>query len=814
LQSIRRLLPIAAIGLAIRVAIAAGFPVTAAASGDPTQTNYSLGALVIKYIPTADGVNVDQSVTGDVGGTVAAMRTKTDGITTNLTNFLSVGTAYHKYSNSSATPSLTYHVAGTYERDVPVPTVPNPHYDGTTDLYRVRPDYNTVMSSVNVCDWVQNHGVDEVWMYAYQGPTQLGISESEMSGPNGDISNSFRDNPMPVCAKTYTVYTINEGRGTAEAVHSHGHQLEAELNYVDQSTFSNQFEGPAHPGATGQTGRCGSVHNPPNSKLEYDWADTTPNTTDCSNWSPAGGPTTQMSCTTWGCADVSDTNNAQLNWIVFWMQNFPGKGNAVQLNGRQMRNWWDVHANWDSVVRSSRTLTAEGNTVEDDFWRPNQTGLGSTTNSDGVAHQTWANYGDGTHSSVTITNHSAQFTDPGSGSYGIPIWAGDTAYSDGGEALAEVSATYVGTARGGLYLPMNFCPDASCGYEFRLNYNSGRIELARRTGGSTAITASSGFSFTSGQKYWVRFNYNSSTGTLAGRIWSAGTPEPSAWNLTWTDTGSRITADYSGLGNWWAGGGPDTYNVFFFAFSPNASVSAVPATLDSSANPFATEPADGGKYTVDLEEFGSSARLTATTDNHNDFLVTRSSISQTNGSPGAYPSIDTGCHANGSCETGTAFPVQVSSVEQAGTVTTSASTTVPGASGGVNSYDDAYDIFFTSGRQTGWSSPAEMMVWLDNTPDIHPAGTEVAANVSIGGNSYNVWYSGTAPGGVVTYQFASPKHDLNGLDLGPLTADAVTRGYIGSPSWWMEYADLGFEIWKAGAGLAVNSYSICVSGSC
>jgi hypothetical protein len=39
------------------------------------------------------------------------------------------------------------------------------------------------------------------------------------------------------------------------------------------------------------------------------------------------------------------------------MQNFPGKGNTIQTNGHHMRNWWDVHANWDYIVSSSKSLT-------------------------------------------------------------------------------------------------------------------------------------------------------------------------------------------------------------------------------------------------------------------------------------------------------------------------------------------------------------------------------------------------------------------------------------------------------------------------
>jgi hypothetical protein len=39
------------------------------------------------------------------------------------------------------------------------------------------------------------------------------------------------------------------------------------------------------------------------------------------------------------------------------MQNFPGKGNTIQTNGHHMRNWWDVHANFDYIATSSKSLT-------------------------------------------------------------------------------------------------------------------------------------------------------------------------------------------------------------------------------------------------------------------------------------------------------------------------------------------------------------------------------------------------------------------------------------------------------------------------
>src|SRR5579859_5029916 len=98
----------------------------------------------------------------------------------------------------------------------------------------------------------------------------------------------------------------------------------------------------------------------------------------------------------------------------------------------------------------------------------------------------------------------------------------------------------------------------------------------------------------------------------------------------------------------------------------------------------------GGVYTVQNNEWGSSAPECITTDGNADFRVANSSISNaTNGAPGGYPSIYQGCHW-GNCTSGglSGNPVQASAITT-GKVTTSWSTTQPGGS---NDYDVAYDI--------------------------------------------------------------------------------------------------------------------------
>ena len=147
----------------------------------------------------------------------------------------------------------------------------------------------------------------------------------------------------------------------------------------------------------------------------------------------------------------------------------------------------------------------------------------------------------------------------------------------------------------------------------------------------------------------------------------------------------------------------------------------------------------GGTYTVQNNEWGSSAAECITTDGNANFTVANSSISNaTNGAPGGYPSIYQGCHW-GNCTSGglSGNPVQASAITM-GKVTTSWSTTQPGGS---SAYDVAYDIWFnqtptTSGQPNG----TELMIWLNHNGPVQPFGSQVATGASIGGRGYNVWF--------------------------------------------------------------------------
>jgi len=241
---------------------------------------------------------------------------------------------------------------------------------------------------------------------------------------------------------------------------------------------------------------------------------------------------------------------------------------------------------------------------------------------------------------------------------------------------------------------------------------------------------------------------------------------------------------------------------------PAASSQAATTTLCNSQ----TASVDGSRYTVENNEWGSSAPECITTNGSTNFRVANSSIHSTTGAPGGYPAIYKGCHW-GACTTGSGLPIRVSDIHP-GTVTTSWSTTQPG---GHSHYNVAYDIWFnqtptTSGQPDG----TDLMIWLNHNGRVQPFGSHVASDVSIGGRGYNVWYGRQGNGqqgwNTVSYTMTAATTSVSNLDLRAVVADAVRRGYISS-SWYLIDVEAGFEVWQGGTGLATNSFSVKTGGS-
>lgn len=322
-----------------------------------TDTSYDMGVLVLKYFPVTADNKIDITITGDVGEPYDTIHQRTIDVTTNLLSFIPKATSYLGYKNSSAKSAITPKIIDTkeYKQVVPIKgKTGRPTY----------PDYNKIMTDNSICDYVDNKGVSYVFLWAYQGPNKpdtgqpyLGIDESKMSGPNGDISNSERLGDMPKCTKTYRVFTFNYGRGTAEAIESWSHQIEAEISEIDTDLFRNKWQGSNYPQTLNVNGRCGSAHNPPNARSEYDRGNPAPQKSDCLEWNPGGiGTLSDISCLNWGCSEVSDSNNPSLNYMVWNWQNLPGRGNTKTYQGKKLRNLWDIHGNFDKIMSSDKTI--------------------------------------------------------------------------------------------------------------------------------------------------------------------------------------------------------------------------------------------------------------------------------------------------------------------------------------------------------------------------------------------------------------------------------------------------------------------------
>ena len=249
----------------------------------------------------------------------------------------------------------------------------------------------------------------------------------------------------------------------------------------------------------------------------------------------------------------------------------------------------------------------------------------------------------------------------------------------------------------------------------------------------------------------------------------------------------------------------------------SAALTATAASAEASVKPAAnttlcnsqTANVAGGAYTVENNEWNSSASECVTTDGNADFTVANSAINlTTDGPPGGYAAIYKGCHW-GACTTNSGLPIPVSSMTT-GKVTTSWNTTQTYS----GAYDVAYDIWYNQTATTsGQPNAEEMMIWINHYGGVEPAGSVVASNVSIGGNTYTVWEGRASTWNVVSYVLNTGTTSVTNLDIDSLAADSVTRGYMTTSDYLIDL-EAGFEMWQGGAGLATNSYSVNIgSGS-
>jgi hypothetical protein len=209
-----------------------------------------------------------------------------------------------------------------------------------------------------------------------------------------------------------------------------------------------------------------------------------------------------------------------------------------------------------------------------------------------------------------------------------------------------------------------------------------------------------------------------------------------------------------------------------------------------------------GNYVIMNNRWGTSATQCINVTTNGFQIVQQDGTGNLSGAPVSYPAIYIGCHY-GNCSPNSPLPRQISQISSAST-----SVTLSYPSSGT--YDAAYDIWLNADTNVSGVQDTEIMIWLHHTGSIQPVGSSTGT-ASISGRSWTVWTGNNGQNNVVSY-VGSGITSFN-ADLKAFITDAITRGSgFGTTSWYLTSAQMGFEPWIGGVGLAVNSFSATISG--
>ena len=316
------------------------------------------------------------------GRTISFWEQKTDEMIDLNLKTVSESTKFHGYKDPTAQQFLDYSVI---ERKKFYQPILKGFSLGVNDnkIENFRPNYSQILKNINVCDYVDNKGVKEIWMYGYHnGKGGIVPDESRMSSKYGDISNSIpKENQipeefrMPICNKSYTLYNFTYQPGGKDAagnnIHNRLHQFENIIPFTENkwppiredqpgsNIKSSIFWGDFSEYTQDYTKRdnyissCGNSHNPPNwANLEqsYFYSDIAKRQFDCEDWNPDPSKTKYITagCERWSCTDIG--------FHKWWMQNLPGYSNGIVYNGQPMRNWWEAMYDFNAFIDRGKSL--------------------------------------------------------------------------------------------------------------------------------------------------------------------------------------------------------------------------------------------------------------------------------------------------------------------------------------------------------------------------------------------------------------------------------------------------------------------------
>ncbi len=284
---------------------------------------------------------------------LAPAREKAISIVQTLKDAVIQGSKYHGYKVKEATPSLNFTI---YIEKEYLEAIPR----RMTGFFRQFADQFAYLGRENICDLVDNQGVKEVWtiMYHRSDGSIVPKESNQAMGrtilqywnypDHGEASNdTYKENDLPICNHSYTVFEFNINTGQNDAVHSYLHQIENIFGFVDYSLFWQKFVGKKFHTDPGEW-ICGNSHFPPqvpHSDYFYNSPDVV--YTSCEDWKPDGtGTTGSISCTNWSCNPAEAT----LKYYIWWMQNLPGMGQNLVSGDKSLINWWGYIGDFDKTI--------------------------------------------------------------------------------------------------------------------------------------------------------------------------------------------------------------------------------------------------------------------------------------------------------------------------------------------------------------------------------------------------------------------------------------------------------------------------------
>ncbi len=365
-------------------------------SAPPEDAVHEVPVVVIRYLPTENGVDLDVTKASDFWWlneiTLEDMKARIDLMDIHTKYMLEEGSRFRGYKTlrgetaEMPPPSIGYKVIEYITVYEPTPPGLIIRWEAGHPIYDV--DVDQVFERFGIESYVNDLGVREIWFWSTplspsfpiykQDPSMFdprdfrSMWESNMASPTtGDISNSNRAiNDLPIYNHTYVVYGSNFRRTQAESVHNHGHQIEVMLKHANWKQdgndwlFNQAFIGTS-PHGLPLLGRAGWTHMPPNTIRNYDYTNPALVLSDIEDWTPGNtGEKTWVNVDTWGTmpydwpAQEPAEQNIESQWYIYWMQNFPGHQNVIQHGDTYMTNWWYLIARWDDAMQSDLGLHA------------------------------------------------------------------------------------------------------------------------------------------------------------------------------------------------------------------------------------------------------------------------------------------------------------------------------------------------------------------------------------------------------------------------------------------------------------------------